>query len=250
MRKLVTAMLLYAFLLPGAHAEQSGDSPNPPTLMVGLIDFPPLSSYDADGQAQGSLVPLMQAVAREAGYQAEFRIMPLARLVQSMQEGSIHVWPGIPGRPDLTAHSVTGTQPFGQLHINLYHRPDTPTPRWPEDLFDQDLIVLTGYDYGAQLSRELSNSRLRLQRTHHHSAAIGMLLRGRADYLLNYQAPMDDALLQRPDVQLQHLPLARLPLLLVVSSTARPGGAALLHDLEHAYLELHERNLLPPLPSP
>lgn len=250
MRKLVTTVLLYAFLWPGAHADKPGDTSTPPTLVVGLIDFPPLSSYDADGQAEGTLVPLMQAVAREAGYQTEFRIMPLARLVQSMQEGSVHVWPGIPGRLDLNAHSVTGTLPLGQLHINLYHRPDTPTPRWPEDLFDKDLIVLTGYDYGAQLSAELSDSRLRLQRTHHHSAAIGMLLRGRANYLLNYQAPMDDALLQRPDVQLRHLPLVRLPLLLVVSTTARPGGAGLLQDLEQAYIELHERNLLPALKSP
>jgi len=249
MRKLATTLLVLALLLPWVGAAQAGEDARP-ALIVGMIDFPPLSHHNEHGQADGALVPLMQAIARRAGYRAEFRIMPLARLVQAIQEGSVHVWPGIPGRADLSSHSVTGTQPLGQLSVNLYYRADTPAPHWPQDLFDKDLILLTGYDYGAELSAQLeANSRLRLQRTQHHSAAIGMLLRGRANYLLNYQAPMDDALAQRPDVQLQHLQLARLPLLLVVSSTARPAGAELLGELEKAYLELHERGQLPALPG-
>lgn len=244
---LALLLLLIAPLVHGTSTETSG----PPPLVIGLIDFPPLSHYDEAGQPAGLLLPIMQRVAEHAGYRPEFRILPIARLVQGMQDGSIRVWPGIPGKVDLASHTLVGSQPLSQLSINLYHRSDTRSPRWPDDVRGQDLIMMTGYDYGPDLSAQVSDpqNRLRVHRTHNHSAAIGMLLHRRADFLLNYQAPMDDAMAQRPEVELQHLRLYRTPLLLVVSDVGRPAGATLLAELEDALVELQNSGQLPALPQ-
>lgn len=248
MRKLALALLL---LLPLSLAVRA-DEPAPaarPGLVVGLIDFPPLSFYDESGQPDGLLVPLMRQIAEEAGYQPEFRILPLARLVQAMQEGSVRVWPGIPGKVSLANHTLAGSEPLARLNLNLYHRPETVSPNWPTDLSAEDLIVLTGYDYGPEISGQIEalGDRLRLHRTHSHSAAIGMLLHRRANYLLDYQAPMDEALAQRPELRLQHVRLARLPLLLIVSDVGKPAAATLLADLEGAYRGLLQSGRIQPL---
>lgn len=255
MRKLLLALFVLLSMTSPTQANENfpatGGEPIKQTLVVGMIDFPPLSYHDETGQATGLLVTLMHRVVEHAGYHPEFRILPLARLIQSMQEGSIRVWPGIPGKLELASHTLVGGETLGHLNVNLYYRPETMTPRWPDDVRGRDVILLTGYDYGPNLSHHIDApaNRLRIHRTHSHSAAIGMLLHRRADYLLNYQAPMDEALLERPDVQLQHLTLARTPLMMVVSDVGKPAAADVLKDLEQAYRELRERGEIEPLPN-
>jgi polar amino acid transport system substrate-binding protein len=251
MRKLALALLLLLcpLLTPLAQTSDLGSSATP-TLVIGLIDFPPLSYYDQAGQPDGLLVPLMSSIVERAGYEPEFRILPMARLVQGMQEGTIRVWPGIPGKQGLADHTRAGSQQLAQLNINLYHRPDTQPPHWPDEVRGEELIMMTGYDYGPVLTAQIQTlgDQVRIHRTQSHSAAIGMLLHRRASYLVNYQAPMEDALAQRPDVQLIHHTLARTPLVLVVSSVGRPAAETLLAQLEQAYLDLQQEDKLTRLP--
>lgn len=220
-------------------------------VRVGMIDFAPYSYVDADGQPAGLYIPLMTRIIENAGYQADFRVMPIARLAQGLQDGTVHVWPGVDGKPELTEHSWVSRHVLGQLSINLYFHPDTPAPAWPDDLRGESLIMLNGYDYWPSLIADIldPSNRITVKRTHSHGGALGMLERNRARYLLNYHAPMQQALLQRPDLDVQHYVLQWVPLRMIISRQSSMGSQTLLERLDVSYQQLAERNEDLTLPS-
>ncbi|HDZ55849.1 MAG TPA: transporter substrate-binding domain-containing protein [Pseudomonas xinjiangensis] len=221
------------------------------SLRIGLVDFAPYSYYDEAGTATGLFIPLLSKMAQHAGYAADFKILPAARLVQGLQDGDVDVWLGIPDKPGLVGHTFNGTLEIGRTRVNLYYRPDTPKPRWPQDLHGKDLLLVHGYDYSPALVDAMNDpeNAIRQQLAHNHAGAVGMLIRKRADYLLNYQAPMQQTLQLRPDLQIEHITLDTLPVQLIVSRHAPMGGEELLIQLESAYLELLQQGRIEELPE-
>ncbi|MFN3580254.1 MAG: substrate-binding periplasmic protein [Pseudomonas sp.] len=212
-------------------------------LRIGLIDFAPYSYHDENQQPAGLFINLLEQIANESGLQPRFRILPIARLVQGLQEGSIDVWPGIDGKTDLVDYVLLSPKVLGHISINLYYRSDTPAPIWPADVMGKDMIMLSGYDYWPSLLETINDpgNRIRVQRTHSHSGALGMLLRKRADYLMNYQAPMQQALQLRPDLHLQYVNLENIPLHMIISRRSRHGGELLQQRLDSSYERLLEQ---------
>ncbi|WP_339845119.1 transporter substrate-binding domain-containing protein [uncultured Halopseudomonas sp.] len=220
-------------------------------LRVGMIDFPPYSFLDETGQPAGMFIPLINKIAEKAGYQTEYLVLPIARLVQNLQDGTVHIWPGVEGKPELAEHTWVSRQLLGYVSINLYFRDGTPAPAWPEDLRHENLIMLTGYDYWPSLFAVIDNpaNGIRVQRTHSHRGAIGMLERNRARFLLNYGAPMQQALRMRPDLKLNNKPLHWVPLRMIVSRQSSMGSQSLLEKLDLSYQELMEEGEDLSLPS-
>lgn len=245
------SLLLGTLLLAAEVAAGNAPPANLPPVIVGMVEMPPYSVYGEDGAPAGILLPVMERVLKRAGYRAEFRIMPVARLVQGMQDGSLDVWPGLDNRADLGGHTLVGASTLGHVNINLYYRQDTPEPRWPQDLRGEDLILISGLAYWPPLMDTIQDpaNGMRVQRTVNHAGAIGMLIRKRGNYLLNYETPMQEALAQRPDLQLQSKPLKRAPLKMVVSKRASLGGQQLLNQLEDAYQSLRAEKALQELPE-
>ena len=212
-------------------------------LRVGLIDFAPYSFIDEAGQPAGMIIPLIKKIAENAGYQTEFRVLPIARLVQSLQDGTVHMWPGIEEKPELLEHTWKSSHLLGHLSIKLYYRNNTPKPIWPDDIHGESLILLSGYDYWPSLFTVINNpaNDIRVQRTHSHSGAIGMLERNRARFLLNYGAPMQQALRLRPDLDLRHQTLHWVPLRMIISRQSSMGSQRLLEKLDLSYQQLSDR---------
>lgn len=223
---------------------RAGTPPDGPQqrISVGLIEFPPYSYTTDRGEPAGLFIPLLQQIIHQAGLEADFRILPIARLAMGLQDGDIHLWPGIAGKKDLQDHTFVGQQALAHISINLYYRADTPAPRWPDSLYDQEVIMLSGYDYSPHILSAVHDPALAMKprHTHSHEGAVGMLLRQRADYLINYLAPMQQLFSQNPQLEshLQQQPLQQIPLLLVVSRQAPIGGQLLLERLEQAYATL------------
>lgn len=216
------SLLLGAVLLTADVTAANASPADPPPVFVGLVELPPYAYYGEAGTPTGLLLPLMERILERAGYRAEFRLMPVARLVQGIQDGSLDVWPGLDNRPDLSGHTLVGASTLGHVNINLYYRQDTPEPRWPDALRGEDLVLISGLAYWPPLMDTIQDpaNNIRVHRTANHAGAIGMLIRKRANYVLNYETPMREALTQRPDLQLASKPLARAPLKLVVSRRA------------------------------
>lgn len=211
----------------------------PPAIRVGFYEFPPYSYSDSEGRAQGTILALTERLLRHAGYRAEFHAQPSARVYAGLRDGSVQVWPGAPGKPELAGHTLESRTRLGQISLNLYFRPDTLLPRIPEDLVGRGIIQITGYSYWQPVNEMFNDPALHIQqhRTSTHTAALEMLQRRRGDFLLDYQTPVDQARQRLGMSELPFVVLQRIPLHLIVSKHF-PGSEALREALDRAYDEL------------
>lgn len=211
-----------------------------PELVIGYYDFPPSISTDAAGQAQGEMIDLTRRIALRAGYQPVFRGLPSARLYGALIDGSVDVWPGAPGKPELIPYTREAEQVISTVHLNLYFRPGTLLPRIPQDLAGQGVIVINGYNYAPPARAVLDAPGVRLHRASTHASALRMLMHERGDYLLDYELPVDQA---RRQLRLGDLPfvvLHRMPVKFIASQRS-PRGLEALPRLDRVVQEMHTR---------
>lgn len=226
-------LLLVATLLPHhGHAQ-------PVPIQVGFYEFPPYSYSDSQGRPQGAILELTERLLRHAGYTVETRSYPSARLYSALHDGSVHIWPGAPGKPELAEHTLETRTRLGEIVLNLYFRRDTQLPRLPEDLRGRGVIMISGYTYWQPVNEMLDDPALGIERhrTSTHTAALEMLQRRRGDFLLDYQTPVEQARQRLGMSELPFLQLQRIPLKLIVSRQA-PNAEALRDALDRAYQEL------------
>ncbi len=107
--------------------------------------FPGFSELSEEGEAVGKTVTLTRMLLEQAGYRANIRIMPAARIWRGHESGQVHLWPGILNKPDLENHTLLTERDLGQVGINLYYRPTEPSPVSPEGLAGKRLILITNY---------------------------------------------------------------------------------------------------------
>jgi len=243
-------LYLAVTVILGVPAASLAEPTAPRILNVGYYEFAPAIYTDAHGTARGELAELTRRVARQAGYGVRFRALPSARLYGALEKGSIDLWPGAQGKPELAAHTLEGRHMLSQINLNLYHRAGTPAPRIPEDLAGKSLILIGGYSYWPNINALLDDPGLdlRVLRTSNHLSALEMLRRNRGDYLLDYQIPVEQA---RQRLQMEELPYQRLtqvPIHFIVSRHAR-GAEAIVTGLDAAYETLRDAGEDLSLPS-
>jgi polar amino acid transport system substrate-binding protein len=236
MHRILLAALLAWLCCAGALAQSS---PAEPRVVVGYYEFPPYSWTDSDGKPRGSILALTERLLRHAGYRGEYRSLPGARLYAALQDGSVQLWPGAGGKAELAGHTYEARRSMGEFSLALYHRQDTPPPQLPDGLRGRGVIVISGYSYWKPINDLLTDPALQISthRTSNHASALEMLLRRRGDYLLDYQAPVEQT---RKELGLSPLPstvLQRMQLRLVASRHAA-GGQRLVNELDRAYEEL------------
>ena len=191
-------------------------------LNIGYYEFHPYSYTNADGQARGSGLDLIRRLAKQAGYKTHFRAYPGPRLYSGLIDGSIDVWFGASGKPELAQHTIESRHHFGFVHLNLYYRRGQPAPKLPHDLKNARMIVISGYSYWNEVNDWLDDPVLAItrHRTSSHTSALAMLQRGRGDFLLNYERPVQHAQVEMHTGELPHLTLQRLALRLIISRNA------------------------------
>lgn len=209
------------------------------TLTVGFYDFPPAIYSDPQGRPRGPLVDLTRRVFEHAGYQAEFRAFPSARLYAALKNGTVDLWPGAPGKPELVADTLEGRETLAQISLNLYHRSDTPPPNVPESLRNGGVIVIGGYNYWPEVNQILRDPKLgiRLHRASSHASALEMLRFRRADYLLDYQIPVNQTLQRLGMPALPFVNIHEVPIRFIVSRRSH-DSQTVLDALDRAYAEM------------
>lgn len=186
-------LLLLAWLLSPLTAVGADRS-----LTVGYVDFPPYQFRNASGQPDGRFVELTRKVAREAGYDLKFVYLPTARVYYYLESGAIDLWQGFADNPELGDRVLeSDTNPL-RVAYGVWYLSDTPEPDHFNDLYGQTLITITGYNY-AGLATYLSHTdHIRAINTNNHRSALEMLARGRGEYLLDYQEPVLNLLMEEP----------------------------------------------------
>lgn len=223
-------LILLVFGLSGfCHAQQ-------PVVVVGYYDFPPSVSTSPEGRAEGPLVDLLTRLLQRAGYAAEFRGLPIARLYNDMREGRVDLWAGAPAKPELAGYVLESDRPLSEVRLNLYYRPDTPPPNVRDELGGKVVIMLSGYSYWPRTRELLFDPTRKVQelRTNHRASALALLLRKRGDYLLDYQLPMEKTIRDAGLSPLPHVTLEALPIRLIVSRKS-DNAEVLLQRLDAAF---------------
>ncbi len=232
-------LALAAALCSQASLANTADPPDQPLVQVGFYEFAPYSYSDDQGHPRGAILELTRRLLAHAGYQAQIRAYPSGRLYSALQDGSVQLWPGAPGKTELAGHTLESATRLGEIVLNLYFRRDTLMPRLPQDLQGRGMIMITGYTYWPQVNQWLNDPALSIEqhRTGSHAAALQMLQRRRADFLLDYQTPVEQARRTLGMSELPFIQLQRIPLHLIVSRQAA-GAEALRDALDRAYQEL------------
>ncbi len=239
-REVEMPRIALAILLVLCYTSAPAQDNSPPGVVhVGYYEFPPYSWTDLDGKPQGSILVMTERLLRQAGYRGEYRSLPGARLYAALRDGSVQLWPGAGGKSELEGHTYEARNSLGEFSLALYRRADTPPPDIPSDLRGKGVIVISGYSYWKSVNDMLADPALGIttHRTSTHASALEMLLRKRGDYLLDYQAPVEQT---RQSLGLSPLPatiLQRMQLRLIASRHAS-GSQRLLDQLDTAYDEL------------
>lgn len=222
----------------GAQVEMGGRQEKP-LVRVGIMAFPGFSEQNEAGEVVGKTVDLTRMLLDQAGYRADIRIMPAARIWRGLESGSVDLWPGILNKPDLEEHTLLTERDLGQVGIDLYYRPGEPEPVLPDALAGKRLILITNYTYVTSLMETLSDPALGLEQVTSisHMGALQMLLKGRGDYLLDYQVQVDAATQELGIAPLPSVQMAEQPMRFILS--LKSGFAPELKaDLDRAYDEL------------
>lgn len=221
------------------HAEAWGQEPR--VLQIGYYDFAPTIYTTEQGQAAGPLADLLERLFHQAGYAYQFKKLPIARLYNQLRDGGVDIWAGAPHKEELRGHVTNGQQQLTQVALNLYYLPETDTPKLPEDVRAQVMIVINGFSYWPKTNALLlAPERGVIQlRTNNRHAALELLLRKRGMYLLDYQLPIDEALHDMGLGDLPYVPVEKLPIVLV-GSNKTPDIQNIIATLDQAYETLLE----------
>ncbi len=199
-------------------------------LLVGYINFPPLY-FTSEQKAQGILVDATKQIFTALNFEYRELLMPTKRLFSSLKVGRIDLWCGIKVA-ELQEQVLTGKVALHHLTLNLYRSEQSLAVKNKQDLTDKKVILLLGYSYG-DWGRYIRNkaNKVTFIEVKTHKDALRLLNRGRFQYLLDYQAPMNAAFEKTATAKLPWQTLSSLPIVFNVSK-AHPNANLLLARLE------------------
>lgn len=254
-------LLLLLCTLNGSPANAASPTLDEPVL-VGLMDLPPFFEQDASQlplRPQGLLLPVIEALMKEAGLSYRVIIYPPQRLYRNMVSGQSHMTLKIATAPEIRDYVLPLDSPITTMKLNLYWRAQLPPPRArpaPEWWGGKPVCRMRGYSFAGmvyQLERLPTPPLWNVTRT--RQQAVRLLAGQRCDYLLDYDLPLQQVLgpqLLPAMPPLAHMTLREVPWTVMVSANA-PNAVALLDRLKGAQQRLLERNelqgLLPSTPA-
>lgn len=240
------AVILFCGLLPGL-VPMAGAGEKP-TLRVGYADFPPIEYKDETGRPAGLFIELTQKVAREAGYEVEFVLLPISRLYLYLKTGQIDLWPGLTAIPALRDSVIESwASPF-PVQEEVWYLGETPPIHHLEQLNDHIVISIAGYTYGGLLSELENSDQILVTRAPNHEAALDMLRWQRGHYLLDYREPVEEVLKTKPIEGLKSTRI-RTRNAAWLFSLAKPHASILREAFDDAYIRLGERGEIPEIRS-
>lgn len=214
------------------------------TLNAAFLNFPPMAYFDANGEPAGSVIELTNRVAAESGLQINWVSYPIRRIYKGLATGEIDFWPGSQAIPALRA-STLETPPIGvDITLCAFSIGGTPALENVADLAYSRLVLIRGYTYRAQLDDIFEKSARRPIVAPDHVAAMQLLQKGRAEYLISYADPIKKALLHYPQADSRCDVLDTWPLVYVVSKKT-PDAQAVAAALTEGYLKVSANQSAP-----
>lgn len=225
------ALIALIAILPMLAHAQAGRAPE---IEFGYVEQPPRTFTNAQGQPDGQLIRLLQAVMPKAELPWRAAPYPANRLFSRMQDGSTH-FSILVRVPALEECCIYSKEALGGDELRAYAIGNKPAIKSKDDLVGKTVIVLRGYSYSGLINFiNDPKNRISTEIAATHDAAFEMLAAGRADYLLNYGEVSEKALAARaPIAKLRHDVVDRVYRYLVISK-AYPDAERVLARIEAA----------------
>lgn len=190
------------------------------TLNAAFLHYPPLAYLDENGEAAGRVIDMTNRIAAQSALKLDWKIYPIKRIYKGLQNGEIDIWPGSQAIPALRDTTLETPSIGIEITLCAFSLEGTPPLDTLEDLSRSQLVLIRGFTYRAQLDGILQQSVRRPIVAPDHSAAMQLLEKGRADYLISYNDPIERALLEYPQPGSKCEVIDRWPLVYVISRQA------------------------------
>ncbi|WP_222847898.1 hypothetical protein, partial [Haloferax sp. KTX1] len=147
---------------------------------------------------------------------------------------------GSQGVPAISGWTQEPDFSFPRIRLNAYHLEETEPVGGISELHGEELILIRGYTYLGRLDALKEANASRIDKASTHVAALRMLRAERGDYLLDFTAPVTDALTTRPIPSITYSPITSWKTTLVFSQKT-PEVEAVISDFEKAESTLELR---------
>ena len=209
-----------------------------PVLKAGVLDFPPYYIVKNENDVRGSLAEVIRKVLDRAGFTYVLNGYPPKRLYKNIADGTVQVWLGVGGVPDYEGKVLYSDIKVEEIEVRLYTLDGKPLLRKMEDLKGKTVILQRGYGYGGLVSfLEDPRNKITPDYTDGHELAFKKLLKGRAEYLMDYRQPADAVISKERLSGVKSIPMKTLGVHFIVSKKA-PDAENLLKKIDAAYLAL------------
>lgn len=209
------------------------------TLRGAYIEFPPLSYTDKKGNPAGSYLDYADEIASRAGYDVEWQSLPIDRIYLYLKEGRVDVWLGSQGVPAVSEWTLEPDFTFPPIRLHAYHLEETDPVAGMDELKGEELILIRGYTYLGRLAHLKEAEDTQVGQASTHIAALRMLGAGRGNYLLDFEAPVTEALETQPIPNITHSPITSWKTTLVFSARNQ-DVESLIRDFENAHSSLEQ----------
>jgi polar amino acid transport system substrate-binding protein len=232
MRTLGIGLMVAALGLAGFDAHAKDEA-----VRIGYVEFAPITFTNAQGQLDGHGTRSMVKLLEAAGLSWRATSLPAARLWDGLKDGSVQLWLGIEV-PELADHVLRMKDAAFVLDLDLYWKGQRKLVERPEDLVGASVVLIRGYSYSewGRFIRARASG-VRFFEAANYEAALQMLRRDRADYLLAYRLPLTEDQGALATQGLESRQVATMPCYLQVAKKA-PGAQSLLDRLDAAQQSL------------
>lgn len=209
-----------------------------PALKAGVLDFPPYYIVKNENDVRGSLAEVIRKVLGRAGYTYVLNGYPPKRLYKNIADGTVHVWLGVGGVPDYEGKVLYSDIKVEEIEVRLYTLDGKPLLKSIEDLKGRTVILQRGYGYGGMVSfLEDPRNKITPDYTDGHELAFKKLLKGRADYLLDYRQPAEALIRKERIGGVKSSSMKTLGVYFIISKKT-PDAENILKKIDAAYLTL------------
>ena len=171
----------------------------PLILEGGFLSYPPLTYSDKSGNPSGHFIEIASKTLKHAGIPFRFTEYPGKRLYANLEHGAVHLFLGIKTVPFMKTTTIASKAMIGTIEMRAYSIGSKLKITKKEDLVGKTVIITRGFSYsnwGTWL-RNPENG-VFVTEAYSHRDAFKMLLKGRADYVLNYKYITNDLLKSFP----------------------------------------------------
>ncbi len=207
-------------------------------LKAGVLDFPPYYIVKSENDVTGSLADVIRRVLDRAGFQYVLNGYPPKRLYKNLADGTTQVWLGVSGVPEYEGKVLYSNIKVEEIEVRLYTLEGKPLLKSLENLKGKTVIIQRGYGYGGIITfLEDPRNSITADYTDGHDLAFRKLLKGRADYLLDYRQPAEALIRKERFSGVKSSPIKTIGVYFIVSKKA-PDAENLLKKMDAAYLAL------------